>query len=218
MFKPIDTMSPSGSACYPFLNIPDTKFDENGVYRVQLRVSEKEGKEFVKVIKAYHKDTYAYYLEESGKKTLKKCDLPIKKVEDDQGNPTGELEFNFKLKARGMRKDGTEYENSVRLFDAKGTPVVGGDSVGSGSHIKIATLLRGWYVPAIGVGVTLGIKAVQIIDLVPYTPGQNSATDFGFGEEEGFVAPPQEEAQPEQTVEVAATTDSSKEEGEWGDF
>ena len=144
---------------------------------------------------------------------MKKCDLPIKAVEDDEGNPTGQLEFKFKLKAKGTRADGTEYETSIKLFDSKGTPITGPDHVGSGSKIKIAAMLRGWYVPAIGVGVTLGIKAVQVIDMVAYTPGRTSASDFGFGEEEGFVAPVTEPTKEEE--EVPSQVDSTKEEGDW---
>ena len=52
--------------------------------------------------------------------------------------------------------------------------------VGNGSRIKIAFEPFGYDVASIGIGASLRLKAVQIVDLV------NSDTGgFGFGEEEG---------------------------------
>ena len=42
--------TPAGTAFYPYLFTPDTKFDANGVYNVKLRLSEKEAKPIIDLI------------------------------------------------------------------------------------------------------------------------------------------------------------------------
>ena len=67
-----------------------------------------------------------------------------------------------------------------KVFDCKGKPLVEQLIVGNGSRIKIAFEPYGYDVPSIGVGASLRLKAVQIVDLVNAEVG-----GFGFGEEDG---------------------------------
>ena len=43
--------SPKGTAVWPWLNEPDTRFDDNGVYTVQLRLDAEEAAAFTAELK-----------------------------------------------------------------------------------------------------------------------------------------------------------------------
>jgi len=70
------------------------------------------------------------------------------------------------------------------VVDAKKTPLDGSTLIGNGSVVKIAVEPFAYMMPATKtVGVTLRLKAVQVIDIVEY--GNNAASIFE--EEDGFV-------------------------------
>ena len=76
---------------------------------------------------------------------------------DEDEKPTGNVVF--KLKAYGMKKDGTI--NKIVLFDANGKPVKAGVKVTSGSTI------RGLGYVSVGkMGARLNLRELQIINLV----------------------------------------------------
>ena len=79
-------------------------------------------------------------------------------------------------------------ENVVRLRirDAKGNPV-NGLAVGNGAIVKVGYELSPFYTQLVGAGVSLRLKAVQIITLVER--GGADASYYGFEtEEDGFEA------------------------------
>ena len=69
------------------------------------------------------------------------------------------------------------------MIDAKQQKVSDDVRVGSGTTMKVGVEVRPWYVPSQGVGVSLRLKVVQIIDLVEFGGG---AGGFDFDDEEGF--------------------------------
>ena len=79
-------------------------------------------------------------------------------------------------------KDGRTIEQRPILFDAKMRPM--NDRVGGGSIVRVGFEPHLWFVPATGVGLSLRLKAVQVLEL--REGGGRTATDFGFSEEEGF--------------------------------
>lgn len=167
--------TPIGTAYYAYIFTPDTKFDSNGVYQVNLRMSKKDAKPLVKVIDETIEET----AKSSSSKNKKFASKPYYKATDADGNETGEIEFKFKQKAVINTKKG-EMKMQPKVFDCKGKPLVEQLMVGNGSRIKIAFEPFGYDVASIGIGASLRLKAVQIVDLV------NSDTGgFGFGEEEG---------------------------------
>ena len=167
--------TPLGTAYYAYIFTPDTKFDENGVYQVNLRMSKSDAKPLVKVIDNTIEET----MEASTSKKKKLAPKPYYKATDADGNETGEIEFKFKQKAVIKTKKG-DMKMQPKVFDCKGKPLVEQLIVGNGSRIKIAFEPYGYDVPSIGVGASLRLKAVQIVDLVNAEVG-----GFGFGEEEG---------------------------------
>jgi hypothetical protein len=181
--KSVRLTSPKGTAVYPWLNEPDRRFDNSGVYGVTLRLNatDKDTVDFIAKVKKVAADHFEAIKKET-KKAPKKADLPIKMVVDEDGNETGEVDIKFKLKSQGGSGDKT-WTQKPALFDSQGKPMK--DKVGGGSIIKVGTEIAPFFTPTIGVGVTLRLKAVQVIDLQEYS---GSSSESWFTKEDGFVS------------------------------
>jgi len=192
--------TPKGIAVFPRLNDPDTKFVAEGQYSVRLRLSAEDAQPLIDRIDVLAQEMFdaekARLMKGDGKakakaKTLKMADKAYKEAVDDEGNETGEYEFNFKMKAQYTNKKTSKItKQKPKLFDASGKALPDSVSVWGGSIIKVAAQ----YMPfatAIGVGVSLRMNAVQVIDLV--TSGGGNAGSYGFGEEDGYTAPDADE-------------------------
>ncbi len=201
--------TPIGVAVYPYLSKPDDKFDDEGVYRVRLRLPEEEAQELQAQIQEQYDLGYKAECARQGVRKLKTEFTPWKQAVDEDGKETGEIDFNFKSKASGINKETKEaWTRKIPLFDAKGKPI---DSkkinVGTGSRIKISFFITPWYNKKSGFGVSLRIAGVQIIELV--AGGGNSAEAMGFGEEEGW-----EGGEDEEVTKDTSDTDEAVEESE----
>tara|TARA_Y100000593_G_scaffold11820_1_gene21471 strand:- start:2557 stop:3147 length:591 start_codon:yes stop_codon:yes gene_type:complete len=166
--------SPAGIAVWPWLNEPDTRWDTSE-YKVTLKLTAENAKPFIEKLTEFYKQGYADHAKEQNKK-LKKANLPWSEVVDDQGNETGEIEFKFKNKS-SYEYEGETVETRVLLVDKTRKPVEG--RVGSGSEIRVGFEPYVWYVPSMGVGMTLRIKTVQVLNLLEYN-GDNSLDEFDF--------------------------------------
>jgi hypothetical protein len=172
--------TPKGIAVYPHINTPDTKFDPVGHFKVDLRVPADEGgAEFAATIDAMIERQYEAVLEETGKKKVKRSNEPYTIDED-----TGDYIFKFKSKAGGVTKAGEKWTRTITVVDAALNPCPGA-KVGGGSEIIVATEPFPYYTAAIGCGVSLRIKAVQVITLREW--GQ-SVEGLGFESTDGFTA------------------------------
>jgi len=175
--------TPTGTAIYPRLTTPDTKFDKDGVYSVDLELdtSDKTVADFLAVLKKTADSAYAAECEKRGNKKLKRADLPIKDGEGDM------VRVKFKLKAKAGNEEKSWTQKPV-LFDAQGTALKEAPNVGSGSRIKVAFEVVPFFTAMVGAGVSLRMKAVQIIDLKEYTPGDRFDA-YGFkADPNGFIA------------------------------
>ena len=170
--------TPVGTALWPHLNEPDTKFDKDGSYSVNL-VLDKEQTENIK-------EKLAGVLEEfiaSGEsKTKKKAPLPIKEDKDQDGKPTGNYQIKFKLRAVGQSR-GERWEQRPALFDSQLQPCT--DVIGNGSRIKVGAEVVPYSTAMAGTGISLRLKAVQVIELS--SSGGASADAWSFSKEEGFT-------------------------------
>lgn len=194
--------SPKGIAKYPKIIKPDTKFKADGEYSVKLIINGEYCQELCDKLTAIRdarfpdcekREREAALKAKKPFKPLKQADLPWKECVDDEGNPTGELEFNFKMPARITKKDGTILELRPAIFDAKGIPIIGQAReelrIGGGSTLRVSFDVRDYYTPLVGFGIKLSLKAVQILKLVEWTGG-GTADSHGFeAEEDGFEAP-----------------------------
>jgi hypothetical protein len=175
--------TPKGVARWPKVNKPDTKFDENGVYSVDLILDGKDAETLIKQITEVRDAGYKEICAKEKKAKLKLAPMPFKAEEADDGTETGRTIFKFKLKAKGKSRDGSMYERKVALFDSKGAPSKA--EIWGGSTIKVAFEPRAWFVAVHGVGVALQLKAVQVIELV--SKGSGDSQSFGFGKEDGYT-------------------------------
>lgn len=170
--------SPAGIAVYPKLEKPDTKFDANGVFSVDLDLSGADAQHLMSQLTKVVDAAYANECKERGKKSLKRADSPWKEVEG------GKTRFKFKLKAKGGTGD-KQWDQKPAIFDAKGNPVTD-LSIGSGSVIKVAFEAAPYFTAMVGHGLSLRLKAVQVIELRQWVPGDNF-DGFGFKATDGFV-------------------------------
>jgi hypothetical protein len=208
-------ITPKGTAIYPKLDKPDTKFDADGVYEVKLKFDPAAtdgviGKtsatwaEIVEKAEAVRDEFLATTKKElaagDGKQKLKAknitaLDFGNEQDVDDDGNETGLVLVKAKMKASGVsKKDGKPWARKPTLFDSKGKPLpANAPPIWGGSQLKVAAEVCPYYNAKDNVvGITLRLNAVQVIELVS---GQGrTASAFGFGEEEGGYTAEEEQS------------------------
>ena len=166
---------------------PDTRFVDDGEYSTSVIVPEAEAAEVCEQLESLIDDEYNKVVKEKPqlKATLSK--RPVTEPDYDQdGNDTGNVVFKTKLKAKIRGKNGQVYSQKVNVVDAKRNPMSGDQLVGNGSLVKVAVEPVTYVMQSTKqVGVSLRLKAMQVIDLVEHG---SSSTDSIFQEEEGFVA------------------------------
>jgi hypothetical protein len=189
-------ISELGEAIYPHLNRPDVKFSEAGEYKVTLKIPEDKAKGMIAIYEKAIQDSIS---EAEQKLNGKKVKLAPKPYSVENGMAL----FKYKMKATGVnRKTKEPFSQRPALFDAKKNPLNPTScNIWGGSKMKIAYILRAYYSPALGAGVTAQIKAVQIIELV-----ESKQMDL-FSKEDGFEATPTEEMNNVPKTEVQTSTD-----------
>tara|TARA_S200002703_G_scaffold158622_2_gene169507 strand:- start:1690 stop:2313 length:624 start_codon:yes stop_codon:yes gene_type:complete len=184
MNKMVKYTTPKGVAQYPYLDKPDTKFNPQGDYKLNLVLDKKNAKELMSLVDNEIDKKFVAVSKEVKGKRVKKADPPYLFEMDDDGNETGNIVFKLKQKAEITSKTGKTINMKVRLFDAKGKPL-NDVAVWGGSLVKCAGSLMPYYTPTLGVGVSMKLAACQVIDLVT---SDSSADTFGFNEEDGYEA------------------------------
>lgn len=174
--------TPAGIAQYPYLTKPDTKFNPDGEYKISVEIPGAAAQDIVTFLDEQFAASVAKAKKENPGKKIKEGDVPYS-VNDD----TGKVTVRFKLKAKVTPKMGDPFEQRPALFDAKGKPIGADAKIGGGSKVKVAYEMVPYYTAIAGAGVSLRLKAVQVIDLVEFSGGASSEA-YGFGEEEGYEA------------------------------
>lgn len=175
-----------GNALWAKVFEPDTKFDPNGTYSIQVTIPEEEA---AGICEYLDKVVQERFDEEVKAKPKMKNSLSTKAGYephyDKDGNETGLVEFRFKLKAKVQTRDGSLYDQKPIVVDAKRNPMDSNNLIGNGSIVKVAFEPVPYVMASTKqVGVSLRLKGVQVIELVEYGNGGASM----FDEEEGFVA------------------------------
>lgn len=211
-------ISPAGTAVYPYLSKPDTKFKEEGEYRVKLRVPAADAAKLVKQVDAEMVGARKLETLLEAKKKNPKAQVPentpYKDAVDDEGTETGEIEFTFAAAASGTsKKTGKPWTRTIQLWDAKKKAFKG--DVWGGSKLKVAFTVGTYFINAkVGYGVKLYLESAQILELVQ--GGNRSADSYGFGEEEGFEGAADDA--PEATEESADKAQDGPEGDDYPDF
>lgn len=146
-------------------------------FSVNLHLGDKDTKK----LKAKIADEWKKFTEsEEGKKNKYKYDpeLGCKEYKDKEY-------FKFKMTHIIETKKG-DWERHVPIFDASGADISGKiGEIGNGSKVKVAYELVPFFMSDKNYGISLRLTAIQVLDMVEF--GAESADEFGFGKEEGFV-------------------------------
>lgn len=169
---------------------PSTKFNKDGVYSANILLSKEEGEVLAEEIKKVRTEQYKTY----GKKTkvaeLTRC-VPYGIADEETGEETPDAEGRYILKttAKAFIENG-KAKVKIPVFDVKQNPVKD-IRIGVGTVARLSISLEGYSVAG-KTGVSVKLKAVQIIDLVEY--GNGSAESYGFGDEDGSFEFSEDEA------------------------
>lgn len=175
MANQIKITLPKGIARFPSLHRPDTKFNENGVYKANVAVPAEEAEATMQKLQAIAKAELG--------KALAKSDNSLWKYEiDDNGDETGMVMFKCSVK-NIVKKDGELWDRKPVQFDAQLNKV--SEVIFGGSELAVACDVRVWEFSG-KKGISLQPTAVQIIKLVGPSGGDD---DHGFAAvDDGFVA------------------------------
>lgn len=158
---------------------PSFKFSSDGEFSVDFYIDEDKAQTIIDLVEESISDKIKEHRKDK-KKEPKIADKPYKLAED------GQVKMHFKQNYKVTKKDGTVIEFDVPVFDAMKDEWDKDVKIGNGSEGRVAYSIYTWDVPSMGVGATLRLKALQVIDHVSYS---RDASDFGFGddgEEDGF--------------------------------
>jgi len=185
--KLVRITSPAGTARYPWLNNPDTQFNVDGVYKVNLLIPNADAKELCKVLDEHAAAAFADAKAQAKNPALAKqitLAYPYAPFLDEAGEDTGMTEFKFKMNAKITTFTGETKTLKPFIFDAKGKNLPVCPAVYGGSKLKINFCPAGYYAASSKqAGVSLRMNAVQILELV--SGGGGNASGYGFGTEEG---------------------------------
>ena len=178
-----------GTALWAKVFEPDTKFNPLGDYSINLQMPVAKAatmsEQLDQIVQAKFKEAIKEDPRLKNTLTTQEVNQPV--YDRETGDDTGNVEFKFKLKAKVQKRDGTYYEQQPAVLDSKKIPMSKDILIGNGSRVKVAFEPIPYVMGSTKkVGVSLRLKAVQVIDLVEYG---NSTTSV-FDEEDGFVAPP----------------------------
>lgn len=222
-------VTPKGTLIYPHVVKPDTKFDSNGVYQTEIKLPKdaelydaKTGKSQGKIVdfltQSIDDAVEKFGEEHNGKKrkgkTVKvtESENPPFYVDEDEDV----VVVKTKLNAYVEPANGEAFSQAPALFDAKGKPTKP-KRVWNGTVAKLAIEVVPYFNQKdTEAGVTLRLKAVQIIELS--TGGDMDGGAFGFGQEEGYDA---DEDEPEDDSEGFGEEDGYEDDGDddsEGDF
>jgi len=177
---------------YPKLIEPDTKFNPDGDYKVTAMIPAAEGAGIADQLDALYEAHKSSLKEQAPGQKFKAVD-PSFGYEDIDGVP--HFTLTAKSKAKGIARDGRAWTALPPLFDASGAAVKDREtlrSMWSGTTGRVSFEACPFFNPAIGAGITLRLKAVQILELVS---NGGSANSYGFQEEAGWSSSSQAESQ-----------------------
>ncbi|WJY17651.1 hypothetical protein QQS45_08315 [Alteriqipengyuania flavescens] len=192
--KKTEAVTPKGTAIWPRLNTPDTKFDPAGKYTCKIAVpGDDEGlaalrKQTQELIDEKFDEVVAK-LKEDGKgavaKKVSKADPFVAEEDPETGEETGNILINAKMTASGTsRKTGKPWSRKPAIFDAKGKKLSNPPIIGGGSEVKLSVELFPYFAANDKtVGVSFRLEAVQVLKLV--SSGNRDAGGYGFEEEDG---------------------------------
>ena len=182
---------------YPHLNTPDTKFDKDGKYttKAYLAADDDATVAFQAKLEAIRDEFLKAKVAELTAqkkgglaKEITAADVLHVEKDPETGDETGRLYFSASTKAGGIVKNGPRagqpWSRKLDIFNAQGVQLKNPPDIGSGTVGKLTIEVEAFLKPETKkVGLSLRLMAAQIITLKSF--GARSASDYGFGTEDG---------------------------------
>lgn len=176
--------TPLGVAQYPWLVEPDTKFNPDGDYKVNMLFGDKDNEHLKFILKDLSNILEEYYQGIITDPKYAKVASKIQKGDIFEEDTDGNIVMKFKQKAILKSIKGT-HEVKIPLFDSKGKPL-SNIKLGGGSKIKLCFSVAPYYVPSTRMcGLSLRPVAVQVIELKEWAEG-GTMQAYGFKDEDGY--------------------------------
>lgn len=190
-------VSPVGTAVFPYLITPDTRFNQDGVYVVDLSLPKELAADFISRLEGSLDKYFTEELNTTQQTTLAKKpvfspeytrpDYPEDATDEQKAvikaqhipEETGNVLFRMKMNAKFTKRTGEIVEQNPIVVDADSGERVT-ENVWTGSTIRV----KGQIIPYVNnaaqvTGLSLRLKSVQVIDLITGSgDGAGFWTDF----------------------------------------
>lgn len=220
---------PRGPFIYPKLAEPDFGSDDypcpEGKFEVKVRLTAEQAAPYIKKCDELAAKSLAEAKKNDKRNAGQKKKtpwetkyLPYEAELDDEGDETGNFLFKANTKHSGeSKKTGKTWKRWVPLFDANGTPIPRKDlQIWGGTEGIVAFSYQPYASsPTTGASVKLSLEAVQILSLV--NGAERDASEFGFGQEDGYTADAMPEGADDEEDEDTEADEDDGDEDE-GDF
>jgi hypothetical protein len=190
-------VTPKGRILYPNVFEPKLNYNEDGYeYTARLILGQEEAEPLIDKLNEMAEEKKQEAIDNASSKQkaaqIKKFtqQMPFEAVVDEETEEeTGEYVFKFKQASEiTSKKTGKKIELRVTVFDANLKPVTKPVAIGNDSICRVKFEPSPYVVPGTkAYGVTLRLKALQIVKLEEYVPGGADASGFD-AEDEGFDA------------------------------
>lgn len=190
-------ITPRGVVAWAQLNEPDFEYKKEGEFHVRLRPN-TDDPQYEKLVALAEKVRDDFFDETVARLTAEKKGAALKKlhkvdtikpeIDRESGDETGNMIFRAGMKhhieIKNGPKAGTSFDKVPDFFNAQGVRLKNPPKIGSGSELKLSVRVVPYVKNDDGsVGASLQLEGVQILKVV--TGGQRSASDYGFGAEDG---------------------------------
>lgn len=182
----------AGTAVWPRLTQPDTKFDDAGKYHTKLRIDAETAEPLIEKLEALREERFEEVKASLKGKAPLKEDIPIQPEYDEETEEeTGYYIFSAGMLASGVsKKTGKAWNRKLPLFDGKGAELSSKVSLFGGASLILAVTMASWEMKGKKVkgkpqppkvGVKFYLEAVQVLS----TGGNGGGTKVTFGAVEG---------------------------------
>lgn len=186
--KPEQFITPKGKALWPSLRAPEQFEGQDVGYTIKMMFTKEDTEKFEAFLSEQLEAAKASK-DFEGKRWGKEPSLGRGETKE------GDVYFKFKMKNSYVSKKTKEViTRHVPIFDAKGKPLPKNIDVGNGSTCKVAYSIYPFYKSSKLYGLSLRLNAVQVLNLVERGEAGTSES-YGFGQEEGYSAPCDDEAE-----------------------
>lgn len=182
----------AGTAIWPHLTRPDTKYDDAGKYHTKLRIDAETAEPLIEQLEAMREEKFEEVSRKLKGKAPIKEDIPIQPEYDEETEEeTGFYVFSAGMLASGTsKKTGKAWERKLPLFDGKGKPLSSKVRLFGGASLILAVSMATWEMKGKKVrgkaqppkvGVKFYLEAVQVLS----TGGNGGGSKVTFAAVEG---------------------------------